>query len=58
MRLAYLDIETDYVGKHADEQLFRDYGNHRITVIGVRVVEEKADEFVQLELVAKLGTRV
>jgi len=48
MRLAYLDIETDYVGKHTDERLFRDYENHRITVIGVRVVEQPADEFVQL----------
>ncbi len=48
MRLAYLDIETDYVGKHTDERLFRDYGNHRITVIGVRVMEQPADEFVQL----------
>ncbi|HKM89324.1 MAG TPA: ribonuclease H-like domain-containing protein [Candidatus Acidoferrales bacterium] len=48
MKLAYLDIETDYVGKHTDERLFRDYGNHRITVIGVRVMEQPADEFVQL----------
>jgi len=48
MRLAYLDIETDYVGKYTDERLFRDYGNHRITVLGVRVVEGQADEFVQL----------
>jgi len=48
MKLAYLDIETDYVGKHRDERLFRDYENHRITVIGVRVVEQPADEFEQL----------
>jgi uncharacterized protein YprB with RNaseH-like and TPR domain len=48
MRLAYLDIETDYVGKHRDEQLFRDYENHRITVFGVRVMDQQADEFVQL----------
>jgi len=48
MRIAYLDIETDYLGKHTDERLFRDYGNHHITVIGVRVVEGQTDEFVQL----------
>jgi len=48
MRVAYLDIETDYVGKHTDEHLFRDYQNHRITVLGVRVVEEKSDDFFQL----------
>jgi len=47
MKLAYLDIETDYVGKHTDQKLFEDYANHRITVIGIRVVEEPADEFVQ-----------
>jgi uncharacterized protein YprB with RNaseH-like and TPR domain len=48
MRIAYLDIETDYVGRHTGQQLFEDYANHRITVVGVRVVEEKEDEFVQL----------
>ncbi|MGH9711744.1 MAG: ribonuclease H-like domain-containing protein [Candidatus Acidiferrales bacterium] len=48
MRVAYLDIETDYVGKYEDGRLFRDFKNHLITVLGVRVVEGKSDEFVQL----------
>jgi uncharacterized protein YprB with RNaseH-like and TPR domain len=48
MRIAYLDIETDYTGKLSGQQLFEDYANHRITVVGVRVMEEQADEFVQL----------
>jgi uncharacterized protein len=48
MRVAYLDIETDYVGPHSGQDLFRDYKNHRITVLGVRVLEGERDEFTQL----------
>ena len=48
MKQAYLDIETDYAGKHTDQKLFSDYENHRITVLGVRVVSGERDEFTQL----------
>jgi uncharacterized protein YprB with RNaseH-like and TPR domain len=48
MRTAYLDIETSYVGAFADGRLFKDFQNHRITVVGIRVVDAGADEFVQL----------
>ena len=48
MRTAYLDIETSYVGAFADGRLFKDFTNHRITVIGIRVVDAGADDFVQL----------
>lgn len=48
MRVGYLDIETDYVGPHRDQRLFEDYGNHRITVLGVRIVDAEKDEFAQL----------
>ena len=48
MRTAYLDIETSYVGAYADGRLFKDFKNHRITVIGIRVVDAGADDFVQL----------
>lgn len=50
MRAAYLDIETNYVGAFdpADGRFFRDYGNHLITVVGVRVVDGRTDSFVQL----------
>lgn len=48
MRVAYLDIETDYVGKYEDERLFRDFKNHSMTVLGVRLIERKDDEFIQL----------
>lgn len=48
MKTAYLDIETRYVGKFTDQRLFRDYANHRITIIGVRVVDGEKDAFVQL----------
>ena len=48
MKTAYLDIETRYVGKFTDQRLFKDYKNHRITVIGVRVVDGASDAFIQL----------
>jgi len=48
MRVAYLDIETDYLGRETGQELFRDYKNHRITILGVRVLEGDRDEFTQL----------
>jgi uncharacterized protein len=48
MRIAYLDIETNYVGPFTDQRLFRDYKNHKITVIGIRVLDGSADSFLQL----------
>ena len=48
MRTAYLDIETTYVGPYKDERLFKDFNNHKITVIGVRIVDGPAESFLQL----------
>jgi len=48
MKTAYLDIETKYVGKFTDQRLFRDCKNHKITVIGVRILDGTSDSFVQL----------
>ncbi len=48
MRTAYLDIETTYVGPYADERLFKDFPNHVITVIGIRIVDGSSDFFLQL----------
>ncbi len=48
MKTAYLDIETSYLGKFTDQRLFRDSKNHRITVIGVRILEKAEDSFLQL----------
>jgi uncharacterized protein YprB with RNaseH-like and TPR domain len=48
MKTAYLDIETTYLGKLRFPDLCRDYGNHKITVIGIRIVEGANDSFVQL----------
>ncbi len=48
MKTAYLDIETNYVGTYTDQRLFRDCKNHKITVIGVRIVEGEKDAFIQL----------
>ena len=48
MKTAYFDIETSYVGSFTDQRLFRDCKNHKITVIGVRIVDGEKDAFVQL----------
>jgi uncharacterized protein YprB with RNaseH-like and TPR domain len=47
MKLAYLDIETNYVGAFTDQHLFSDFKNHLITVLGVRVMDEEEDQFFQ-----------
>src|SRR5260370_30915887 len=48
MKIAYLDIETNYVGKHQDKRLFSDHKNHLITVLGVRLLNREIHDFVQL----------
>ena len=48
MKTAYFDIETSYVGSFTDQRLFRDCKNHKITVIGVRIIDAEKDAFVQL----------
>lgn len=50
MKIAYFDIETNYVGKYEypDQRLFQDWKNHLITVVGVFLVGRDGDEFVQL----------
>jgi uncharacterized protein len=48
MKAAYLDIETNYVGRFTDQRLFRDSKNHQLTVVGIRVVTGAEDNFVQL----------
>jgi hypothetical protein len=48
MRTAYLDIETSYVGSFTDSRLFKDFQNHRITVVGIRVIDGDEGTFLQL----------
>jgi uncharacterized protein YprB with RNaseH-like and TPR domain len=48
VKIAYLDIETSYGGRYMDNRLFKDFGNHKITVIGIRILEGARDTFVQL----------
>ena len=50
MKVAYLDIETNYVGTYTndDDRFFRDSKNHLITVLGVRTIDKNDDQFVQL----------
>ena len=48
MRAAYLDIETRYVGTFTDQRLFKDFKHHKITVIGIRILEGANDFFIQV----------
>ncbi len=50
MKTAYLDIETNYVGQFTsnEDRYFRDSKNHQITVLGVRLLAQDSDVFVQL----------
>ena len=48
VKTAYLDIETNYVGRFTDQRLFRDCKNHQITVIGLRIMDGEKDAFFQL----------
>jgi hypothetical protein len=48
MKTAYLDIETSYAGTFTDQRLFRDYQHHRITLIGIRIMDDQTDAFIQL----------
>jgi len=48
MKTAYLDIETNYVGRLPYPQLCDDYRNLKITVIGIRILEGEKDSFLQL----------
>ncbi len=55
MKTAYLDIETTYVGRLPYPRLCEDYRNHKITVIGIRILDAVNDTFVQL--IGKDATR-
>lgn len=48
MRAAYLDIETSYHGRLPFPRLCDDFKNHKITVIGILVIDGARDSFYQL----------
>ena len=48
MKVAYLDIETSYVGRLPFPKLCDDFKNHKITVIGIRVMDGPSDSFYQI----------
>lgn len=48
MRTVYLDIETSYFGKLSYPRLCDDHKNHKITVIGVRILDGANDSFCQI----------
>ncbi len=48
MKVAYLDIETSYLGRLPFPKLCKDFKNHKITVLGIRVMDNTNDSFCQL----------
>jgi hypothetical protein len=50
MAVAYLDIETNYLGTFSptEDRFSRGAKHHLITVLGIRLVDEKNDNFLQL----------
>jgi uncharacterized protein len=48
MKVAYLDIETTYLGRLPFPRLCDDFKNHKITVIGIRVIDGAEDSLYQL----------
>lgn len=48
MKTAYLDIETSYLGRLPYPRLCDDHKKHKITVIGIRIVDGANDSFLQL----------
>jgi uncharacterized protein YprB with RNaseH-like and TPR domain len=50
LKTAYLDIETNYVGQFTstEDRFFRDSKNHLLTVLGIRLLDDREDSFVQL----------
>jgi uncharacterized protein YprB with RNaseH-like and TPR domain len=48
VKTAYFDIETTYLGKLLYPDLCRDYKNHKITIIGIRILDGEKDSFIQL----------
>ena len=48
LKVAYLDIETTYLGQLRFPRLCDDFKNHKITVIGIRVIDGANDFFHQL----------
>lgn len=48
MKTAYLDIETSYMGRLPYPRLCQDHKNHKITVIGIRILDGANDSFLQL----------
>ena len=48
MKIAYLDIETTYVGNFPFPKLCQDHKHHRLTIIGIRILDGPNDFFVQL----------
>jgi uncharacterized protein YprB with RNaseH-like and TPR domain len=48
VKVAYLDIETSYLGRLPYPKLCDDFKNHRITVVGILVMDGSNDSFCQL----------
>ena len=51
-KVAYCDIETCYSGTKEGQDLFRDFQNHKLTVVGLLIIDDKPENipetFIQL----------
>lgn len=49
--VAYIDIETNYVGPFHDKRLFRDHKNHKITIFGIYKTNSETGEKQLIQLI-------
>jgi len=52
-RRAFIDIETNYVGNYSssDQRLFKDWANHKLTIVGIYIVDDATLEKKVVQLV-------
>jgi len=52
-RWAFIDIETNYVGDYSsgDQRLFKDWANHKLTIVGIYIVDDVTLEKKVVQLV-------
>lgn len=54
-RRAFIDIETDYIGEYSegDQRLFKDWNNHKLTIVGIYIVDDDTPERQIFQLVGE-----
>ncbi|MDP6156310.1 MAG: ribonuclease H-like domain-containing protein [Candidatus Thermoplasmatota archaeon] len=54
-RRAFIDIETNYVGNYSsgDQRLFKDWANHKLTIVGIYIADDVKSEKKVIQLVGE-----